>query len=132
MGNKMITIIAALTLLILSGSLFQLFGRYLYNYYIEEDSIKVILSGRVTLGHIPFSSVQEIRKVSFKEALLPNGLAGFLALRIGNRVWGEILLIRRKKGIFKNILITPNSSDEFVQNFLRYKNSTERRVEEMA
>lgn len=128
----MTKIILSLTLLILSGSLFQLFGRYLYNYRLEEDSIKFIFLGKITLGRIPFSSVREIRKVSFKEALFPNGVAGLLALRVGNRVWGEILLIQRKNGVFKTILITPDTSNEFVQGFLRYKNSMETRDAEIA
>ncbi len=60
------------------------------------------------------ANIAEVRKVSFKEATFQKGIEGVLVLRCGNRLWGQIILIRRKKGIFKTILITPNNADKFI------------------
>lgn len=92
--------------------MFQVISRYIYNYKISKNSIKIVLFGKIPLFRIPFSNIMEIRKISFKEALSNDEY--FLALRFGNRMWGECVLIRKKKGLFKVILITPDKADEFI------------------
>ena len=62
---------------------------------------------------MPFTDIVEIRKMSFKESLLANE---FSTLRFGNRIWGDIILIRKSKGLFKNIMITPDNSEMFIND----------------
>ncbi len=111
----MIKILAGFIFLIVFTTLaFQLFERYVINYRIEKNSIQFVLFGKIPLIQIQLSNIAEIRKVSFKEATFQRGIEGILVLRCGNRLWGQIILIRRKKGIFKTILITPDNADEFI------------------
>ena len=113
MGNKMIKIIVVSVFLAsFSFLMFQAFGRYLYSYTISKDSIRVVLFGKIPLFRIPFSNIAEIRKISFKEALID--IEYFSTLRFGNRIWGDGVLIRRKEGFFKIIVITPDNADEFI------------------
>jgi len=109
----MITIIVALCFLtILSCLIFQFLGRYLYDYRISKTCIKIVLLAKIPLFRIPFSNIIEIRKISFKEGLGNDD--SYSALKFGNRIWGEGVLIRRKKGLFKKVLITPDKPDEFI------------------
>ena len=101
-------------LIIFTTLAFQLFERYVINYRIAKDSIQFVLFGKIPLIQIQLANIAEIRKVSFKEATFQRGIEGILVLRCGNRLWGQIILIRRKKGIFKTILITPDNADEFI------------------
>ena len=93
---------------------FQILGRYIFNYRITNDSLQFVVFGKVPYMYIKLANIAEVRKVSFKEATFQKGIEGVLVLRCGNRLWGRGILIRRKKGIFKTILITPDNADEFI------------------
>jgi hypothetical protein len=110
-------IIAFVFLAIFSCLIFQAFARYFYNYKISKDSIRIVLLEKITLFRISFSNIIEIKKISFKEALSNDEY--FWALKFGNRIWGEGVLIRRKKGFLKMILITPDRADEFISKVER-------------
>lgn len=112
----MINIIAAIICLLIATILLAQFTlRYIYNYQISDTGIEIVLFSRVPVKKIYFSNIEEIRKLSFKETLLL-----FSALRFGNRVYGDIVLIRQRKGLVKTILITPDNADRFVGEVLQH------------
>ncbi len=111
----MVKILAGFIFLIIFTTLaFQIFDRYFFNYRIVKDSIQFVLFGKIPMIHIQLADIAEMRKVSFMEATFQKGIEGLFVLRCGNRLWGQIVLIRRKKGIFKRVLITPDNADEFI------------------
>jgi hypothetical protein len=107
----MVKIVAALIFFIIVGALaFQILGRYVFRYRITKDSLQFVVFGKIPYMSIKLANIAEIREVSFKEATFQKPLVW----RCGNRLWGKIVLIRRKKGIIKTILITPDNPDEFI------------------
>lgn len=108
-------IIVFLSLLIATILLAQFTLRYIYDYQISDIGIEIVLFGKFPIKHIPFNNIEEIRKLTFKETLPFKSIEMFSALRFGNRVWGQSLSIRQKKGIIKIVLITPGNTDGFLE-----------------
>jgi hypothetical protein len=76
-------------------------------------------------GVIPESKTQlkdilEVRKVSFAELLPWKNIQSVGWFRLGNRMWGDGVLIRRKTGLFRTFVVSPDRPDEFVHE-LRLK-----------
>ena len=109
-----ILIIVFVLLIISTALLFQYAGRYAYNYKIREAGIEIALFGKIPMKRIHFNNIVEIRKTSFKETLPFKSAEMFSALRFGNRIWGEIVLVRQKEGITKIVLISPDNADGFI------------------
>lgn len=107
--TNIMSIIAFLLLLLFAVMFFQYTGRYLYNYVIKDTGIVIALFGKIPLKHMNFNNIAEIRKTSYKETF-----SMVSALRFGNRIWGDIVLVRQKKGIIKTVLITPDNADKFI------------------
>jgi len=62
---------------------------------------------------INYLDILEIRRITFKEALRLNQLS---TLRLGNRMWGNIVLIKKSTGFFRTIIITPDNSETFMND----------------
>lgn len=108
---EIVKITIAFTLFVIFCTLaFQILGRYIFNYRITNDSLQFVVFGKVPYMYIKLANIAEIREVSFKEATFEKSMAW----RCGNRLWGRGILIRRRKGIIKTILITPDNVDEFI------------------
>jgi hypothetical protein len=88
---------------------FQLLGRHLLKYRLTDDSVQVLLFGFAPLLSIRYSDIADVRQVSFRETLRPS----LSVLRLGNRIVGNILLIQKKTGIVRTILITPDDAGEY-------------------
>jgi len=95
---------------------FQYIGRFIYSYRTNGSGIKVVLFGFITTLSIEYADIVEIRKISFREACFGTG---FLTLRYGNRLWGDIVLIRKSRGFFHSIVITPDNTEEFISEVQR-------------
>ncbi len=104
-------IVAFIFLLILA----QFIGRYIINYQIRDTAIEIVYFGIIPIMRIPYNNIAEIRKVTFIEASLM-----FFPLRFGNRFWGTIVAVRKKKGILKIIVITPDNPDRFISETLQH------------
>jgi hypothetical protein len=99
--------------------LVQYMGLYLYNYKVRETCIEIALFGKVPLKRMKFNNITEIRKTSFKETLPWKSSEMYFALRFGNRVWGNMVLVRQKKALIKTILISPDNPDRFIHEVLQ-------------
>jgi len=67
---------------------------------------------------IPLTDIAEVRKASWWETV---GLHSFFAARCGNRLWGPIVVIKRKRPFVFNrtTYITPDDPDGFIREVLR-------------
>ena len=88
--------------------------RFIYDYRINDRAIEVLLFRLIPLYRLPFDNIESIKKISLREA----GLGGF-TIRLGNRIMGARLLITKKRGLFKKIIITPDKIDEFINELER-------------
>lgn len=112
----MITVVSVILFILLLVSfalVFQYVAHYIYDYKTQGRSVCILLFKKIPLSQIAFENIAEIRKISYKEAVF--GKETLMALRLGNRIWGDIILIRKKKGIIKTILITPDNATQFLQ-----------------
>lgn len=115
--QEMLTyILLALLLIVLTGTAFQLFGRYLYNYRLTDDSIQLVVAGVVPVMTIRYAEIARIREASFGQALK----SGLFTLRLGNRIIGGIVLIQRKKGLIRSILLTPDDVPTFLRQVAQH------------
>jgi len=112
-----LAVVVFFVLLIVMALLYQYAMRYVFNYRITNESIKLIVFGVVPLCKIVSrDNIEYVKEISYREA---SGLNMLFATRLGNRLWGRILLIRKKRGIFKNILLSPDSIDEYIDTLNR-------------
>jgi hypothetical protein len=113
----------ALALILLSvalvASAFQSVGRYIISYKLAKASILVTVFGIVPVGSIPYRDIETMQEVKFTDTLKPN----LLTLRFGNRIFGNIVLIKKSRGILKTILITPDDPANFIEEVGKRRNS---------
>lgn len=102
-------LLAALVVLV-----FQYTARYFYTYNIRDASIDIVMFGVLVLKRVRLSNIAEVREASWWETCPLRSVDAFLACRFGNRVWGRIVLLRQKKGIFKIVLVSPDDVDGFI------------------
>jgi hypothetical protein len=82
---------------------------------VEEDGIKFSLLGSIPLpsSTIKISDIQDIRVASPIEQYKPRLLNG--RVNKASRLWGGCVVITKKQGYFKTIVITPDDPAEFVK-----------------
>lgn len=107
-------------LFVIAIILFAQYGfRYVIGYRITEKDIRIMLFDLIPLERFPFENVVEVDRISFSDTMIYKSKDMFLALRLGNRIWGPIVMIRRNARIFRVILISPDSPEEFVSEASR-------------
>ena len=84
-------------------------------YRITDSSVEVRLLGFIPQSSTKIEDILEIRKVSFSELLPWKNLESLSWFRLGNRLWGDGVLIKRRRGIFRKFIITPSEPEQFVQ-----------------
>lgn len=87
-------------------------------YGLSPDGLQIRLLG-IRIIDVQFDDIAEVRRVSFRESL-PLNLEMFTAIRFGNRVWGDIVLVKRKRGFFRRYLISPDDADDFIETIQRH------------
>ena len=86
--------------------------RYLVTYRLSGEHLEVRFLG-VTLIRISRGEISEVRVVRPGE-YFTSLLTMFGSLRIGNRMWGNTVLVRLDRGLFRNLIITPDDPDAMV------------------
>lgn len=89
---------------------FRLFGYLVYDALLIETSIKFVLFRHIPLWKIPYSEIAEIRPIGIWPLLTLKSIPLFFVSRPG----APLVLIKRNRGIFKNIVITPIRPNDFV------------------
>jgi hypothetical protein len=97
----------------------QLLFRHIYDYDVSNGRIRVLLFRHIPIFAVSISDIQEIRKISGKELRKPR-----VALRLGNRVWGDCVLIQKSSGFFKINYYYSGQRTKFLGACGRKKNAT--------
>jgi hypothetical protein len=94
---------------------FQYAARYVYNYKLSGSGITLVLFGVLPIMLVRTADIRTVEHISFGRAL---GVGEIFALRLGNRLWGGSILIRKSQGLVRTILITPDDSKGFMDELL--------------
>jgi hypothetical protein len=101
----------ALIVIVFGGS--QLMGPHFGKYAITDNSIEFIMFGKFPVWRANFEDITEIQPISFARSIIVP------SLHLMNRPFGQFVLIRRRSGLFKAVLITPDEPEEFVRTVRR-------------
>jgi hypothetical protein len=78
---------------------------------------RVLLFQFILLKRIPFDSIAEIQTVSFRDMLFRFvTIRPPFTTRLGNRAFGEGVLITRESGVIRQCIISPDHPDEFIRS----------------
>ena len=80
--------------------------RFLYGYRVQSGAIEIVLFQALPIYRLPVEQIEVIRKVSWNKT--------GSAIRLGNRLTRECVLIQKREGWFRRIVITPSDADEFI------------------
>ena len=94
--------------LALIGALLSL--RFIYDYRVGNQAVGVVLFRVVPVYRLPFEQIEQIGKTSWKQL----GIGGVGALRFDNRFTGQRVLIQKRTGLIRRVVITPDQPDEFI------------------
>ena len=99
--------------IVLSGGVavnvgFQLFGRRLITYHLEESSLEIRLGKSYRLIAAPYSQILSVRSVSVFGSMFE-----LRNLRLFNRTIGGAVIIDQTSGL--RILITPDHPERYAQ-----------------
>jgi len=92
------------------AAMYQWCGRLVLTYDLTDRGIDIVALRVVAVMRIPYRDIESIQAVSFRDSLR---LDPFV-LRIGNRLVGETVVVSRKSGWFRRVLITPDDPSAFV------------------
>jgi len=87
--------------------------QYVYDVRLGAAAVEIIIFKRLVILSIPYEEIVGVERVSFVQAIFS------FALGLVNRPFGEYFLLRRTRGIFRRILVTPNRSDEFYNTLMK-------------
>jgi hypothetical protein len=110
----MIEVIGGILVVVLAGLAFGQYGlRYVYGYRIANGRVEIVLFRIVPIRWVSLKNIKEVRAIGSNDW---GALGPWDAERWGNRIVGPMVLIERREGISKKLLITPDNPDEFIRN----------------
>jgi hypothetical protein len=109
-------------LLVVGALMAQYLLRFLYSYAITQRYVEARLIGLIPFYRVRLRDIQDAKVIPFKDAYRFKLREIFTVFRCGNRLWGKgVVLIEKRGGVVRLILITPDDPREFVANILRKK-----------
>lgn len=93
--------------------LYQVFARTIISYHIGTHGLEVKVFGLIRVIRLPFRRVKSIELIGFRTALIQD----FTTLRFGNRIWGQLVRVKTRAGLYRAIIITPDNAEKFVLDF---------------
>lgn len=93
--------------------------RLIYDYRLTGDSLEILLFRVFPVYRVPFKEIESVYMTSWNQAKL-----GFSTLRLGNRFARRFVVIRRKSGSLRVLVITPDRPEEFVNRVSQNSGST--------
>jgi hypothetical protein len=85
----------------------QFFFQYLYDVRLAAAAVEIAIFKRFVVFSIPYEEISAVETVSFVEAVFS------FSLGLVNRPFGGLLLLHRKRGLFRRVLVSPSRSEEF-------------------
>lgn len=96
----------ALACMVLTGCAYCL--RLLYGYRVRDGDLEILAANLLP--------VWRIRRVTIEELEIRHWLdINLFALRLGNRLTRRCVVVDRKAGVFRQIVITPPDPEDFVR-----------------
>jgi hypothetical protein len=106
-------VIAGLVLATIVLGTSQFFGPRCGKYRLR-DAIEFVMFGNLRVWRSSFTDISDIRPLSFAALFV------YPALHLMNRPFGQCVLICRRRGVFRSVIITPDQPQEVVR-FIREK-----------
>ena len=103
------------------GTLFVVFAsvyglRFVYEYRVKNRAVEIVLFHLLLVYRVPVRDIDLIKKISWREASAGGGI-----LRLGNRLTTQCVLIHKRRGWVRRIVITPEDPDGFVGRVVKDK-----------
>jgi hypothetical protein len=87
---------------------------FIYGYRLSAEGVEFVVFGAIRVWLVRFSDIALIRDFPVWGLLFgPNAR---VALYLRNRIFGRNVLLRRKSGLIRQIVITPGEPAEFVRS----------------
>jgi len=96
-------------------------------YMVTERAIEIRVMKKMRIMRIAFDEIADIHTIPYRDMLPWLNPKSVGWMRLGNRLCATGVLINRKGGIARSIVISPDKSNEFVENIrskLSQANST--------
>ncbi|QWP78182.1 hypothetical protein J5226_07235 [Lysobacter sp. K5869] len=116
------SVLPALALLVPAGVLLLVRGMRLYRYELGERSFSVKLFGRYELVSIRFEEMLELKVAKWWDVTS----AGWSPLLLKDHFALEVVVIKRKDGLYRQVVVTPDNPREFVALIAVRKRALER------
>jgi hypothetical protein len=114
------TIACFVGFLIVAIVVLQFAGPYLYQYRLGDQRLEVKLFGLVPILVLYFSDISEAKVLSGSQLFNPWG-----GVRFANRVFAvRPVQIRRKKGLLRSVILTPDDPESLVAEINRRKDGS--------
>jgi len=101
-----IVAVMVLALIVLGGS--QVLGPYCGRYTFDGSCIKFILFGSFRAWEVRVGDIEDIQEISVVSLFITP------SLHLMNKPFGKYVLVRKKNGIIRNIVITPDDVSAFI------------------
>lgn len=100
-----------LALLIASGLIVWLISGVsrMYSYVLGPSSLDVFILERFRIVSIPYSDIVSV----WAADCLGATRVGLLPLRLKNRFALRVVVVEKKTGVFRTVILTPEDADEF-------------------
>lgn len=85
---------------------------WLYDCRVHEQNIEIVLFRKLPIYRLRMTNIATVAKLTRKELAIKGAQGGTLGL--GNRPFGEFVLVTKRKGPFRRIVLTPADADAFV------------------
>jgi hypothetical protein len=85
---------------------------WLYDCRVQGQSIEIVLFRKVPIYRLRLTHVASVAKVTRRELAIKAAQGATLGL--GNRPFGEFVLVTKRKGPFRRIVLTPPDAEAFV------------------
>ncbi len=97
-------VVAALVVIVAVAAL-----PWLYDCRVQGKSIEIVLFRMLPIYRLRLANVASVAKLSRKELAIKGATLG-----LGNRPFGEFVLVTKRKGPFRRLVLTPADADAFV------------------
>jgi hypothetical protein len=105
-AGQILVAMAALLVVFLGGG--QLVGPHLAKYRITDDFIEYTIGG-LRVWKSPLDEISDIQIIPFAK------LWSTPSLRLMNRPFARYVLVTKRRGIFRAVILTPDDPQEFVK-----------------
>ena len=105
-------ILSAFVFVALALTGFQLFGFVMYDCRVGDKGVDLMLFRYLRVWRIPYEDIDAVSPVTVRELVLKFGGVFFT---YAGRPFGPFVMLKRKKGIVRAVVITPRDRDRFVE-----------------